>query len=212
MNYKIDHIPISKDKRQGVKITPKYITIHSTANPTSTAQNERNWLVNLSNTRQASWHVAVDEKSAVEAIPLDEKALHAGDTKGNIESIGIEICESGNRQKTIQNTVELVAKLLYERNWGTDKLRRHYDWSGKNCPRILNYNNWEGWTKFKNDAQKELDKLTKQDSNKEQTISPWARDAWAWGIKQGVTDGNRPKDTATREEIITMLYRMSKVK
>lgn len=40
----------------------------------------------------------------------------------------------------------------------------------------------------------------------------WASDAWEWGIKEGITDGNRPKDVATREEIVTMLYRSKEVK
>lgn len=98
--------------------------------------------------------------------------------------------------------------MLHERSWGVDKLKRHFDWSGKNCPRILNYNNWEGWTKFKNDVQVALDKLTKQDINKEQTVSNWASEAWIWGVDLGVTDGTRPKDLATREEIVTMLFRL----
>ncbi len=32
------------------------ITIHSTANPHSTALGERKWLDNTANTRQAAWH------------------------------------------------------------------------------------------------------------------------------------------------------------
>lgn len=39
------------------------------------------------------------------------------------------------------------------------------------------------------------------------TPSSWASEAWEWGIKQGITDGKRPKDYATREEVIAMLYR-----
>lgn len=48
--------------------------------------------------------------------------------------------------------------------------------------------------------------------NKDQTVSSWAKEAWIWGIDYGVCDGNRPKDTATREEIITMLHRVHKGK
>ena len=43
MNYKINHILISKGKRPGIKLTPTSITIHSTANPSSTALNELKW-------------------------------------------------------------------------------------------------------------------------------------------------------------------------
>ena len=213
MNYIIDHIPKSKDKRPATKMVPEYITIHSTGNPNSTARNERGWLTNPSNTRTASWHIVIDEKEAIEAIPLDEIAYHTGNSNGNNKSIGIEICESGNREKTLENAVKLVAKMLYERGWGVDKLRRHYDWSGKNCPRILNYNNWQGWDKFVSDVKKELI-LLKQgrevnlvDKNKP---SDWAKEAWEWGKKEGITDGTNPKDPITREQVVTMLYRLAK--
>jgi N-acetylmuramoyl-L-alanine amidase len=223
MNYVVDHIPKSTphNRRNGWVMKPEYITIHSTGNPQSTAKNERGWLTNPSNTRQASFHIVVDEREAIECIPLNEVAWHAGDGRngtGNRKTISIEICESGNREKTLQNAIELTAKLLYERGWGVDKLRRHFDWSGKNCPRILNYNNWQGWTKFKNDVQKELNKLKQPKKevikvdNKNQTVSNWAKEAWDWAKKNKITDGKRPKDTMTREEMVTMLYRFSKLK
>ena len=197
MIYKIQHIPINKDKRPGIKIVPEYITIHSTGNPKSTAENERNWLVNPDNNRVASWHIVVDEKEIIEAIPLNELAYHSGSKEGNNKSIAIEICESGNRQKTLDNTAKLVTKILIEKNWGIDKLRRHFDWSGKNCPSIFNYNNWEGWKKFK----KDVDILLNNEP------SPWAKEAWNWAINNKISDGKRPRDVATREEVITMIYR-----
>ncbi|MGJ0846661.1 N-acetylmuramoyl-L-alanine amidase family protein [Tissierella praeacuta] len=49
-------------------------------------------------------------------------------------------------------------------------------------------------------------------NKKEQTVSDWAKEAREWAIKNGITDGVRPKDTPTREEIWTMLYRISKLK
>lgn len=202
MKIIIDHIPKSPKKRPGTKILPTSITIHSTANSKSTAMNERNWLVNPSNTRVASWHIAIDEKQVVEAVPLDEVCYHAGNRKGNNTSIGIEICESGDREKTIRNAIELVAKMLHERNWGVDRIKRHFDWSGKNCPRILNYNNWEGWIKFKKDVQIELDKLNNKDD-----ISPWAIGGYKFVTQNNISDGKRPGDNVTREEVWTMLSR-----
>jgi N-acetylmuramoyl-L-alanine amidase len=126
MNYIVDHIPRNTphNRRPGTSMHPEYITIHSTGNPSSTARNERGWLTNPSNTRTASWHIVVDEKEAVEAIPLDEVAYHAGNKTGNYSSIGIEICESGDRAKTLANAANLVVKMLNERGWGVDKLLR----------------------------------------------------------------------------------------
>ena len=210
MNYIIDHIPRTTpcNRRPGLSMSPQYITIHSTGNPSSTARNERAWLTNPSNKVTASWHIVVDEKEAIEAIPLTEVAWHAGDGsgQGNRASIGIEICESGNRVKTLENAVKLTAKLLKERGWGVDRLRRHHDWSGKICPRILQPNNWAGWEQFKRDVQKELSG-GETVSTKNQPSS-WAKNAWEWAKKEGLLDGTRPKDNLTREEFAVVLQKV----
>jgi len=170
MNYIVDHIPKTTphDRRPCIPMTPKYITIHNTGNPSSTARNERNWLTNFSNTRQASFHIVVDEREAIECIPLNEVAWHAGDGRtgpGNRKSIGIEICESGDYAKTLENASTLVARLLSERGWGVDRLRRHYDWSGKICPRLMyDGGKWTGWNEFLRMVEKKLEggKVEKQ--------------------------------------------------
>jgi len=159
MNYIKDYIPLSTPcgRRQGSKIVPTTLTIHNTGNPTSTARNERVWLTNPSNKRTASFHIVVDQKEAIECIPLNEKALHAGTAAGNTTSIGIEICESGDYAKALDNAAELVASMLQERGWSVDRLRRHYDWPRpsdgyrKICPRLMyDDGKWLGWTAFKN--------------------------------------------------------------
>lgn len=170
MNYVVDHIPKTTphDRRPGIPMSPKYITIHNTANPSSSARNERAWLTNFSNTRTASFHIVVDEKEAIECIPLDEVAWHAGDGRngpGNRTSIGIEICESGDYAKTLENAATLVARLLSELGWGVDRLRRHYDWSGKICPRLMyDGGKWTGWNEFLRMVEKKLEgeKVEKQ--------------------------------------------------
>lgn len=202
MEYVINHIPIRKGKRPGIKTNMTSITVHNTGNPSSTAMNERNWLVNPDNDRSASFHIVIDEKQAVECIPLDEVAYHSGTAEGNSTSIGIEICESGNYKQTEQNAVELIAKMLVERGWGIDRVRTHKSWSGKECPRlILPY-----WNDFLSRIQKEMDKLLQH--KKEDEVSEWAKDAWRWVKENGISDGARPKDNITREEVWTMLYRL----
>ncbi len=42
--------------------------------------------------------------------------------------------------------------------------------------------------------------------------SDWAIEAWTWAIHNGITDGRRPRDTATREQMVTMLYRAHQVR
>jgi len=157
MTYKVDHIPRTTphNRRPGLPLTATSITIHNTGNPASSAANERGWLTNPGNDRTASWHIVVDEHGAIEAIPLNECAWHAGDgsgaTSGNRTSIAIELCESGDYAKTLDNAAELAAQLLRERRWGVERLRRHYDWSGKICPRLMyDGGRWTGWTAFIN--------------------------------------------------------------
>jgi len=148
MEYRIDHIPLSKTHRPGIKISPTSICIHNTGNPKSTDTNEQAWLENSINNVYASAHIFVDEDSATECIPLNEMAYHSGNQKGNLKSISIEICEVGNYEKTLQNVKELVVKMLKERNWNTTNLNRHFDWSGKICPRKFAENNWGKWFDF----------------------------------------------------------------
>ncbi|SNR95202.1 N-acetylmuramoyl-L-alanine amidase [Anaerovirgula multivorans] len=204
MNYIKDYIPKSKDKRPGTKIEPQWITIHNTANSTSTARNERNYLTNPLNTNYASWHIVVDEKEAIEAIPLDEVAYHAGNSTGNSTSIGIEVCESGNQTIVWQNAVSLVAKMLQERGWEIERVRTHYSWSGKNCPRLI----LPRWNEFISDIQKELLKLNgvKEPEKVLDEASEWAKTAQSWVKENGVSDGTNPKGNVTREQMWQMIY------
>jgi N-acetylmuramoyl-L-alanine amidase len=138
----------------------EYITVHNTANDAS-AENEIRYMVH--NTNQTSYHFAVDDKEVLQGVALDRNAWHCGDGNGNgnRKSIGIEICYSksgGERYyKAEKNAVKLIAQLLHERSWGIDHVKKHQDWSGKNCPhRILGEGRWQS---FLNDIQKELDAL-----------------------------------------------------
>lgn len=144
-----DHLKQGHRVRPGTKITVQYICIHSTGNPSSTAKNERAWLDNPSNDRQASWNYCIDEKDCIEAIPPGEEAW--AQQSGNKSCISIEICESGNRTNTVERAAEFAAQLLKERGWGIDKLRRHNDfYSSKICPAIFYKNgSWAQWEDFK---------------------------------------------------------------
>jgi N-acetylmuramoyl-L-alanine amidase len=170
--YRIDHIPrgTAYNRRPALPMTATTITIHNTGNPTSTAAGERGWLTdNPKNDRTASYHIVLDAKEAIEVLPLNEVAWHAGDgskaTSGNRTSIGIEICERdvtlGEYAQALENAIDLAAKMLHERGWGVDRLRRHYDWSQKNCPRLMNIDNrWTGWQQFKDRVKSKLEELS----------------------------------------------------
>ena len=130
---------------------PTRIVVHNTAND-ATARNEISYMTN--NNYETSFHFAVDNKEAVQGLPLDRNGWHAGDGgkgKGNREGIGIEICysKSGGDKfiKAEQNAVELIVDLLKRYGWGVDKVTKHQDYDKKYCPhRTLDM----GWTRFIN--------------------------------------------------------------
>ena len=139
------------------------ITIHSTANAKSTALNERAWLDNPTNNRYASWHYCVDESGVVQTIPDQEEAWHCGDTGGNRHSLSIEICESGDRVKTLLNAAKFAAEKLVEYGLTIENLRRHADWVNKDCPRILIdpvyiYRNY-GWNWFVKQVEEAVESM-----------------------------------------------------
>ena len=143
-------------------MTPKYITIHNTANDAS-ANNEVSYMIN--NNNEVSFHYAVDGKEAVQGIPENRNAWHCGDGgsgTGNRYSIGIEICYSksgGDRFiQAEKNAAYLTATLLKKYGWGIDRVKKHQDFSSKRCPhRTLDM----GWDRFLNMVKAELDKLNK---------------------------------------------------
>lgn len=141
------------ESKYGVKcpntMTATRIVVHETANDAS-AKNEISYM--RSNDKETSFHFAVDDKEIVQGIPLDRNAWHAGDGngKGNREGIAVEICYSksgGERwQKSVDNAAKFIAELLKERSWGIDKVTKHQDYSGKNCPhRILSDYGWDNF-------------------------------------------------------------------
>ncbi len=155
-------IPKSKNKRPGTKIGIDYITIHSTANPASTAQNERDNLARPANQRKASFNWVIDDTEVIQCVPDGEITYHAGPDKGNRSGISIELCESGDRAKTLANAAYFVALEMAKYGIPESRVVTHNYWSGKDCPRILRnpqyVKNGMNWDYFKNLIKKEGEK------------------------------------------------------
>ena len=171
-NYIVNHIGkmirgVKNTKRPSNPMDWEYITIHNTGNPNSNALGERAWLDNPKNTDSTGYHIVIDEFRAIECIPLNENALHAGDGRdgvGNRKSVGVEICESGNYAQTIKNAIDLTARLLYKKNKGVEFVVQHNRWSGKNCPRLLRQGN--NWNLFINAIDSKLNDLKRENEIK----------------------------------------------
>ncbi|MBO0959573.1 N-acetylmuramoyl-L-alanine amidase [Neobacillus sp. MM2021_6] len=131
-----------KDTRSGIKLTPKYITIHETDNPGWGANAEAHArLQEGGNSREASWHLQVDDSQVIQSIPFNEVAWAAGDSDGpgNMSSIHIEICvnSDGDYKKAVKNTAEVTRQLMVQFNIPIANVVQHNHWMGKNCPRYL---------------------------------------------------------------------------
>ena len=139
------------------------ICVHNTANRAS-AMAEASYMVG--HNMQISWHYAVDDYRAVQCLPLNRNGWHAGDGgngRGNRKSLGIEICYSidkGDKRYPVAqaNAAILIARLLKSKNFGTNRIKIHRDYSGKYCPhRMLDNGHWDAF--FKAQVQAILDKL-----------------------------------------------------
>lgn len=138
-------------------MTPIGICIHNTANDASAA-NEISYMT--SNNNEVSFHIAVDDKEAIQGIPFNRNAWHAGDGgsgTGNRKYIAIEICysKSGGTRFTNaeKNAAKLTAQLLKKYGWNINNVKKHQDFSGKYCPhRTLDL----GWQRFLNMISAEL--------------------------------------------------------
>lgn len=135
-------------------MTSKKVTVHETDNNASAA-NEVAYMIR--NCNQTSFHVGIDEKEAVQGIPFNRNAWHAGDGGngyGNRNTISFEICKNydpvkGNTNisgtqltaynKAKANAVKVIAQVMIEQgiNGTPDNVKTHQDWSGKLCPQKM---------------------------------------------------------------------------
>ncbi|MBG9756408.1 N-acetylmuramoyl-L-alanine amidase family protein [Lysinibacillus sphaericus] len=181
-------------------MAPQFITVHNTAND-APAENEISYMIG--NNNQVSYHVAVDDKEVIQAIPFNRSAWHCGDgggstdpnalKKGNRLSIGIEICysKSGGLRYAVaeENAVQYIVKLLKQFGWGIEKVKKHQDWNGKYCPhRILSEDRWNSFLKRIEVAmnQMETEKPTEKDEDIMNFTNPTTKAAVRDFIKQAV--------------------------
>lgn len=143
----------------------KYIVIHQTGNTHkgADAQAHAN-LQSNGNLRDASWHITVDDKEAIQSYEYDVKCWHAGDGRfgqGNNHGIAVEICinADGSYKKAVLNTVSVVQELQEKFNIPTRNVKQHRHFSGKNCPAQIIANkegiSWEDFIKKVNKQEEE---------------------------------------------------------
>lgn len=132
------------------------IVIHYTANPGTSAYNNRDYFEGLKDTHvtKASSHFIIGlEGEIVQCIPCDEWAYASNER--NEDTLSIECCipdESGQfSRQTYDSLVELVSWLCFRYGLTADDILRHYDVTGKNCPKYY-VEHEDAWETFCEDV------------------------------------------------------------
>lgn len=129
------------------------IVIHYTANPGSTAQENRDYFNGLQYSQETSassnFVVGLDGE-IIQCVPTWEVAYASNDR--NYDTVSVEVChpdESGKfTDETYRSLVQLTAWLCVKFDLTADDVIRHYDVTGKNCPKYF-VEHEEAWAAFR---------------------------------------------------------------
>lgn len=137
------------------------IVIHYTANPGTTAEQNRSYFESLKDSHEtkASSHFVVGiDGEIVQCIPSSEISYASNDR--NNDTISIECCHLNKdgkfTQETYDSLVHLTAWLCGKFNVPVENVIRHYDVTGKECP-LYYVEHEDAWKQFKKDVQDYLD-------------------------------------------------------
>lgn len=149
----VDLIKLDGASRRGTTLDDlNAIVIHYIGNPGTTAQNNRNYFNNADSTVSAHFVVGLDGE-IIQCIPLHEKS--SASNHRNSDTISIEVChpdETGVFSDTTYDAlVRLTAWLCAECDLDADQIIRHYDVTGKTCPKWF-VDDETAWAAFKTDV------------------------------------------------------------
>lgn len=151
-------LEINEYSRPGDKLSKvNSIFVHYTANPGTSAAQNRSYFANLAETheRSASAHLIIGyEGELIQCIPFDEQA-YAVMTR-NEDSISIECCylsdDGSFTQETYDTLIHTLAWLTDKYDLSTEDILRHYDCGGKLCP-LYYAENESAWSQLRQDVE-----------------------------------------------------------
>lgn len=211
----------------------KYIVIHDTGNTSRGSDADAHYRYLQAATRYGSAHYYLDDKQIIQTIGDSLVAWSIGDKWGyknnprritdatNSNSLSIELCINAdiNKDLAYKNLVELTKNLMKKFNIPHTRVIRHFDATGKNCPGSWSGNNWQKWKEFQDDIKKPIEwdiDLSKNsefgstlvaDKKENGKVVDALQDEFKKAIEMGITDGSRPKDPASRQEVACMVLR-----
>ena len=149
-------LPINEYSRPGEKLTAvNGVVVHYTGNPGTTAEQNRSYFAGLAETGEtyASSNFVIGlEGEVLECVPLDEVAYAS--SQRNYDTLSIEVCHPDDTgeftQASYDALVKLVQWLVDTYGLEQDQILRHYDVTGKECPRYY-VQHPEAWEAFLDD-------------------------------------------------------------
>ena len=152
----VDLIPINQWSRPGTAMEAMNgIVVHYVGNPGTTAQQNRSYFAGLARSHEAyasSNFLIGLEGEVLLCVPIGEVAYCSNDRNG--DTLSIEVCHPDDTGQFTPASYESLVKLV---NWlravyalEPDQVIRHYDVTGKECPRYY-VEHPEAWAGFKAD-------------------------------------------------------------
>ncbi len=136
------------------------IFVHYTANAGTSAAQNRSYFENLGITGEtsASAHFVIGYNGEIiQCLPLDEIGYAV--KEHNYNSVSIECCylqEDGKfEDATYQSLLQLLGWLMNEYDLGPSAIKRHYDSSGKLCPKYF-VEHEDAWEQLLTDLKKQI--------------------------------------------------------
>ncbi|WP_167958201.1 peptidoglycan recognition protein family protein [Anaerosporobacter faecicola] len=152
------------------------VVIHYTANPGTDAEANRNYFEGLKegktysngNYIYSSSNFIVGLKgNIVQCVPLNEIAYASNER--NEDTISIEVCHPDDTgkftKKSYKSLVKLTAWICSEYNLQKEDIIRHYDVTGKQCPKYY-VEHEEEWLQFKEDVFQMIEENAKNEEKK----------------------------------------------
>lgn len=141
-----------------------------------------------------AYHFVIAGDGSHKRTRLDEKVgYHASNIEANNRSVGI--CLTGNFDVELPTTAQLkkLQALVneYQKEYDIQRITGHRTYANKSCPGLL----------FTDEM------IARLSGEVEPPVSDEAREAVEWAKQNGITNGERMNDPATRLETVLMLYR-----
>ena len=168
----VDYLPLNEYSRPGTPLREiSGVVVHYVGNPGTTAAANRSFFANLALTHEtyASAHFVVGlEGEILQCVPLTEIAYCSN--TANDYTVSIEVCHADEMgefsAETMVSLLRLTAWLCEEFDLAPADVIRHYDVTGKICPKYY-VENEDAWLSFKQDvsARIEEDKTANSETN-----------------------------------------------